>query len=349
MEQIRKVGLELGTFENKNLQSVIKITGQLKLAPQNKASVSAMTAGRVKEIHIHPGHYVKKGAILATIQNPDFINWQQAYLEVQGALMYLDKEYIRLQELVEKEIAPKKELEKVLSERSIAQAKLKGLRSKMKVVGIKTPDTGSEDLKSTVNIYSPIKGFIEEININTGVFVEAHQSLFEIVDNHNLHIDFMVFEKDLPSITVGQMIQFTLQSNPEKVRSAKVFSIGKVLDEKQRTISIHATIVDDKKDLLQGMYVEGRVILEDRQVPALPEEAIAQDNGLHYIFIEEEVHEDETHFKKVPVMKLAADFGYVQIDPLEELENRSGIVTKGAYFLMAQSKKGEEGAGHHHH
>ena len=84
-------------------------------------------------------------------------------------------------------------------------------------------------------------------------------------------------------------------------------------------------------------------------VLALPEEAVAIDNGLHYIFIKEEEHEDETHFMKIPVLKLASDFGYVQIDPLEALEDNTEIVTYGAYFLMAQSKKGEEGAGGHHH
>ena len=65
--------------------------------------------------------------------------------------------------------------------------------------------------------------------------------------------------------------------------------------------------------------------------------------------VEEEEHEDEVHFKKIPVLKITSDFGYVQIDPLEKLEENTEIVTDGAYFLMAQSKKGEEGAGGHHH
>ena len=46
-EQIQKVGLKMGTFENKNLQSTIKVNGQLELPPQNKASVSSIASGKV--------------------------------------------------------------------------------------------------------------------------------------------------------------------------------------------------------------------------------------------------------------------------------------------------------------
>jgi cobalt-zinc-cadmium efflux system membrane fusion protein len=348
-EQIQKIGLELGTFENKNLQSTLKVSGKLELPPQNKASVSSIVAGKILNIHVKPGQYVNKGGALATIQNPDFIDWQQEYLEVKGELIYLDKELTRQEDLVNKEIAPQKQLEKVASERAIAHAKLQGLKSRMEVVGIPIPDQEIQELLTTAIVRSPISGFVRSIKMNTGTYSEPNQELFEIVDNHHLHIDFMVFEKDLAFIKNGQIIQFSLQSKPKEVMTAKIFAIGKALDEERRTISIHAEIIDDKDHLLPGMYVEGRIILEDQKVPALPEEAIAIDNGLYYIFVKEEEHEDEIHFRKIPVIKINSDFGYIQVESLEKLEDNAEIVVNGAYFLMAQSKKGEEGAGGHHH
>ncbi len=348
-EQIQKVGLKLGSFESKNLQSTLKVSGKLELPPQNKASVSSIVAGKIINIHVKPGQYVKKGTALATLQNPDFIDWQQEYLEVQGELIYLEKEYSRQKDLVNKEIAPQKQLEKVASERAIAHAKMQGLKSRMEVVGIDIPSQEAAELVTTTVVRSPINGFVRTIKMNTGTYSEPNQELFEIVDNHHLHIDFMVFEKDLPHIKTGQIIQFSLQSKPKEVMTAKIFAIGKALDEEKRTVSIHAEITDDKEHLLPGMYVEGRIILEDQKVPALPEEAVAIDNGLYYIFVKEEEHEDEIHFKKIPVLKTNSDFGYIQVDPLEKLEDNAEIVVNGAYFLMAQSKKGEEGAGGHHH
>ena len=344
--QMQKIGLELGSFEDKNLKSTLKVNGQLELPPQNKADVSAIAAGKITRIHVQPGQRVKKGTALASLQNPDFIEWQQTYLETEGELLYLNKEWERQKDLVEKEIAPQKRLDKIESERVIAQAKLKGLKSKLQLLGIGIP---SGDLISTISVNSPLNGYVREIKVNMGAFVNPEHSLFEIVDNHHLHIDLKVFEKDLPYIKESQTIQFSLQSQPNKMMNAYIFAIGKALDVEERTVAIHAEIKDEKAELLPGMFVEARIILEDKKVPTLPEEAITVDKGLYYIFVKEEEHEAETHFKKVPILKGVTDFGYTEVKLLETLSPNAEIVIKGAYFLMAQSKKGEAGGGGHHH
>ena len=343
--QMEKIGLKLGGFELKNLKSTVKVSGELELPPQNKADVSAMAAGKITQINVRPGQRVRKGTVLARLQNPDFIEWQQSFLETEGELLFLNKEWTRLKDLVAKEISPKKQLDKIESERAIAQAKLKGLKSRMQLLGIQTP-TG--DLASSISLRSPMNGYVREIKANTGVFVQPEMSLFEIVDNHHLHIDLKVFEKDLPYIKEGQNIQFSLQSQPDELMEAYIFAIGKALDRAERTVDVHAEIKEEKANLLPGMFVEARIILGDKKVPTLPDDAITVDKGLFYIFVKEEVHEDETHFKKVPVLKGVSDFGFTEIQLLEALPENAEIVTEGAYFLMAQSKKGEEGAGHHH-
>ena len=343
--QMEKIGLKLGGFEQKNLKSTVKVNGELELPPQNKADVSAMVAGKITQISVQPGQRVKKGTVLARLQNPAFIEWQQQYLETEGELLYLNKEWTRLKDLVTKEISPKKQLDKIESKRAIAQATLKGLKAKLQLLGLGTP---ADKLYSTIALRSPMDGYVREIKANTGVFVQPELSLFEIVDNHHLHIDLKVFEKDLPYIKEGQIIQFSLQSQPDELMNAYIFAIGKALDREQRTVDIHAEIKEEKANLLPGMFVEARIILGDKKVPTLPDDAITVDKGLFYIFVKEEVHEAETHFKKIPVLKGVTDFGYTEVKLLESLPENAEIVTEGAYFLMAQSKKGEEGAGHHH-
>lgn len=344
--QMKNIGLQMGALEQKNLKATVKVNGQLELPPQNKAHISAIAAGKITKIHVQPGQYVKKGTRLATLLNPALIDWQQSFLETEAELVYLNKEWARQKELVQKEIAPQKKLDKISSERAIAQAKLKGLQSKLQMVGIGTP-TG--ELKSHIAIHAPINGFVRNINVTTGAYVQPEENLFEVVDNHHLHIDLHVFEKDLSYIKKGQRIQFSLQSKPAEVMEAKIFAIGKALDEARRTVSVHAEIQDEKTELLPGMFVEARILVEDKKVPALPDEAITTDKGLKYIFVKEEEHEEETHFLKVPVLTGVSDFGYTEVTLLEELPDKAQIVTEGAYFLMAQSKKGEEGGGHHHH
>lgn len=347
--QIKKVDLRFGQMESKNLKATLKVNGQMELPPQNQANVSALAPGKISRIFVKPGQYVKKGATLASLQNPEFIEWQQAYMETKGEMIYLDQELARQKDLVKKEIAAQKQLDKIQSEHAIASARLNGLGAKLKVLGIPIPTDLTSELTAYNQVYSPIAGYVRQIKINTGAFVSPEQELFEIIDNHHLHIDLTVFEKDIPYITEGQKLLFSLQSNPKEVMEARVFAIGKALDEQLRAIKVHAEMVSDKSNLLPGMYVEARIILDNKEVAALPEEAITVDRGLYYIFVVEEAHGDEIHFKKIQVLTGAQDFGYIEVDPLEPLPNNTQIVTSGAYFLMAQSKKGEEGAGGHHH
>lgn len=346
--QLRKIQLELGKIEQKNLKSMLKVNGQMELPPQNQADVSALAPGRITKIHVKPGQFVQRGTILASLQNPDFIEWQQAYLETKGELMFLEKELVRQQGLVKKEIAAQKQLDQVESSHAIASARLKGLASKLETIGLPIPKDATANFTAYNNLASPIKGYVRKIKINTGSYVSSEQELFEIVDNHHLHIDLTVFEKDIPYIFEGQKLLFSLQSNPKEVMEAKVFAIGKALDEELRAIKVHAEMVSEKPTVLPGMYVEARIILEDQSVPALPEEAITVDKGLQYIFVKDHVDGDHVAFRKVQVIPGAEDFGYVEVNPLEDLTDDTQIVVAGAYFLMAESKKGEEGGGHSH-
>ena len=347
--QMEKIGLELGRFEMKNLRSTLKVNGQMELPPQNEAHVSSLAEGRISTIFVRPGQKVRKGAHLARLENPEFVQWQQEYLEAMARLEYLDLEVARQSELTRDKIAPRKHLEEVTSERKMTLARMKGLQARMELTGLPVPESVEGTLVKELTVVSPISGFVKEIRINTGVFIDRSTELFEIVDNHHLHLDLKVFEKDLTNIGIGQKIFFSLQNDPGRVMEAAIFAIGKALNEADRTLKVHAEMLQDHEHLLPGMYVEARIIVEDRKVQALPEDAITLDQGLSYIFIKEEVHEEETHFRKVAVMTGARDFGFVEVTPLEEIAEGDNIVTKGAYFLMAQTKKGEEGAGHHHH
>ena len=346
--QLQKIQVRYGKIEQKNLKSMLKVNGQVELPPQNQADVSALAPGRIAKVHIKPGQSVKRGTVLASLQNPDFIGWQQAYLETKGELMFLEKELVRQKDLVKKEIAAQKQLDQVESSHAVASAQLKGLASKLKTLGLPIPADASAEFTSFINITSPITGHIEEIKINTGTYVSAEQQLFEIVDNHHLHLDLTVFEKDIPYLFRGQKLLFSLQSNPKEVMEAEVLAVGKALDEEIRAVSVHAHMMNQKPTILPGMYIEARIILEDQSVPALPEEAITLDKGLRYIFVKDHVDGDHVAFRKVQVIPGAEDFGYVEVNPLEDLTDDTQIVVAGAYFLMAESKKGEEGGGHSH-
>lgn len=346
--QMKRIDLELGAMEKKNLSGTIRANGVVEIPPQNIASVSSLLSGRVQKIHVKMGQYVKKGSILASIQYPELIDWQKELLIAEGELIFLEKEYERQKALLEKEIAARKKFEKVESELRIAQAKKKGLEAKLRMLGL-NPQKDRDQLISSLAIRSPISGSVNAINVNTGSITRAQQVLFDILDTHHVHLSLKVFEKDLPFVELGKDIAFSLQSKPAEGMKARVFSIAERMHEEDRSIDVHAEIENEERKLLPGMFVEARIIKETTTVQALPASAISTDKGLEYIFVKEEQIGNETHFRKLAVMTGKKDMGFVEIKALEKMTGKEEIVINGAYYLMAMSKKGEEGAGGHSH
>jgi cobalt-zinc-cadmium efflux system membrane fusion protein len=345
--QIEKIGLVMGVLEHKNLRKVLKVNGKLELPPQNEASVSSLMGGVLDKIYVRQGEYITKGKALARLTHPDIIQLQEDYYTTMVTIDRIEKTLARQQKLAEQNIPAQQQLDDLQAEHKAAQARVKGLTTRMQMLGIKM-DPSADSYQESIFLRAPISGYVRQINFNTGAFINPQNAVFDMVDNHHIHIDLMVYEQDIPYLKEGQKISFMLQSNPQDVMEARVFAIGKALEETERAVRVHAEIENEKGNLLPGMYVEARVILDDMPKPCLPEEAVAIDKGLAYIFVKEGEEEGEVHFKKVQVITGATDRGYIEVTPLEDLAEDVAIVHQGAYFLMAQTKKNEGGGGHHH-
>ncbi len=79
-EQLNTVGITLGKVEKKELGSVIRTNGELKLNPQDKADVTSLIGGIVRKIRVIEGQQVKAGQTVAYIENTEIVEMQKNYL-----------------------------------------------------------------------------------------------------------------------------------------------------------------------------------------------------------------------------------------------------------------------------
>ena len=98
-EQQELAKLEIGKIEKRNMADLIKCTGSIEVPPHFIASVSPVMEGFIQRINYYPGNFVEKGAVLATLQHPDFIILQQNYIEAKSQVEYYREEYKRQGEL----------------------------------------------------------------------------------------------------------------------------------------------------------------------------------------------------------------------------------------------------------
>ena len=348
--QFKAANIQLGTFSKKNLSEVIEANGYTKLPPQNQADVSVQTTGIIKSILFKEGQYVNKGQTLATIESPEFARLQEAYLTSKSNLNYLKLEFERQKTLNEEEVNSKKTFQKTKSDYEIEKARYNSLQMQLNVFNI----NANGEATATVGVKAPISGYVTTINIKIGSNVEIGKPLLSIVDNSKLHVDLLVYEKDLYKIEVGQTVRFIFTNQNEVEITGKVFSIGKAFENDTKAVAVHVEIANNNQKLISGMYVNALINLGTKEVFALPEDAIVKADGRAYIFVLEEGHEEKNetekmnHFQRIEVKTGTTQLGYTQVTLLQKIEPNAKIVLKGAYYVQSHLLKSEGGGGHAH-
>lgn len=366
-DQIKSVGISLGSIEMKELTSTVKANGLLRVPNNNKATITSIYGGVIKTLNVQVGSIVKKGQVIATIANPEFIQLQEEYLTTNSRITYAEQEYRRQRELFDNDAGAKKNLQSSDAELKTLRTKKASLLRQLQMMGISPGKVNNGNMRSGLVITAPISGTVSSISAQIGSYVDVSSPVAEVIDNNSIHLDLQVFEKDLPKMRVGQIVHFKLTNNPEIEYDAMVYSVGSSFENESKTVSVHGTVTGNKAGLIDGMNITGIVSLDKNTTPAVPNEAIVEADGKYYIFIrtdkKPEEHEEEPgnsqkeekgkpaqqqktlNFEKVEVIKGTSDMGYTAITAVKGIPADARIVVKGAFFVNA---KLSNSGGHEH-
>ena len=344
-EQAETIGLELKQIEEKSLGNSVKVTGILELYPQYKANISPFVGGNVSSIKVIEGDKVRKGQVLAYLQHPDIISMQQEFQEKNDELVFLQQDFERKQTLFDKGVSSAKEFQMAQSKFRSTTSSVNALRSKLELLRLNISKIKSGEIYASVPITSPIGGFVDEVMVSLGDYVAPQTKMFAVSDNSEIHVDLKVYEKDIYKIKEGQQIYFTVASKPDELLEAKIHAIGKTFETDPKAIHVHADIHNEDKELLPGMYVEGRIVQGEKMALAVPEDAIVKNGEKTFIFVEDKDNREENklRFNMIPVNTGMIDLGYVEISLPAGISKDITIVTKGAYILSSEMIKAELG------
>ncbi|WP_194850766.1 efflux RND transporter periplasmic adaptor subunit [Nonlabens antarcticus] len=342
-DQYNLAEIETGVIEMRNLSNIIKLNGVIDVEPESMASVSAPLGGYLKTAGRLPGEAIKKGQVLATIENPEFITIQQGYLESLSKLQFLDEEFNRQKKLREEDINSAKIFQQVSSDYRITQGRVKAYEQQLALAGISSNSVKNGNITRTANLYAPISGFIKESNVNIGDYVSPQDVLFEIVDLNDIHLALNAFEKDLANIKIDQTVKFSLSNDNMFNRTAAVFLIGKATGNDRMT-PVHCHInEDDQQGLLPGMYVKAWLESGTNKQSAIPSEAIVQYQGKDYVILQSKEVESGYTFKLEQVKKGIEQEGYTAITFAEGADAQNfELVTKNAYSILSALRNSEE-------
>ncbi|MBB3695909.1 efflux RND transporter periplasmic adaptor subunit [Flammeovirga yaeyamensis] len=343
--QFKNMNMELGKLQKMDIGEYVMTNGTLEVPPQNDAAVTAIIGANIKKIYVIEGEKVKKGQLLAYLYHPDLIKLQTDYQVKSHQLEFLKEEFERQKKLYDEKVGSGKEYQKASADYYSTLGDVNGLSAQIKMLGLNASKIKSGQIFENVPVYAPLSGYIKAVGVKTGQYVLPQTEMFHVINLEDIHVDLMVYEKDVAKVKEGQKVIFTTEMHPEKIRTASIFNIGRAFEEGPKAVHLHADIHDLKEELISGTYVRGKIMFNSNEVSALPKAAVVQEGTEHFVFTVEKEGK-EWSFKPVQVNIGNEDNGQIEIKLLEEVEISADFALNNAYYLMAEMKKAE--AEHHH-
>lgn len=344
--QFEALDMKLDTLAHRLMTGFVEANGHLEVPPQSEANVTPIIGGNVTAIKVIEGDEVKKGEVLAYLSHPNIIKVQTDYLNTMNRLKFLEKDFARQEKLYQAGVGSGETFQKAQSQLESEKAHLKGMEAQLRQLNINPQSLKDGNIQQQIPVRSPIDGAVQAVNIKTGQFVQAQVNMFEIINTHHVHADLMVFEKDVAKVEKGQKVYFNITSQPEKEWVAKILSIGKNFEQEPKALHVHAEIENRTGNLVPGMFVRGKIEVENNSTTAFPEAAIAKKGDKFFVFTAEK-EGNAWSFKPKEVITGARDNGWTEVKFPGEIAADAKFAFNNAYYLMAEMNKGE-GGGHHH-
>lgn len=336
--QLKNSTIETGKVEQKSISSLLKVNGIIEVPPQNMVSVSVPMGGYLKSTKLLSGMHISKGEVIATLEDQQYIQLQQDFLIAKAHFTSIEAEFERQKELNRSKASSDKVFQQAQTEYISQKVTIKALEEKLKLIGINPSKLNENNISRTINLYSPINGFVSAVNQNIGKYITPTDVLFELVNPEDIHLAITVFEKDLDKIAIGQKIIAYNNTSPDKKYTCEIILISKDIS-KERAVTVHCHFDKYDKTLIPGMYMNAEIEVATNNGFVISDEGLVRFEGKEYVFTKSSANKFEIHEVKTQ----NSENGFTQIIFANNIDPKDKtFVLKGAYTLLMKMKNMEE-------
>jgi cobalt-zinc-cadmium efflux system membrane fusion protein len=294
--------------------------------------------GYLKNTSLLPGMFVQKNSVIATMEDQQYIDLQQNYLSTMAKLQYAEKEYQRQKDLNQNQASSDKVFQQAEADFKNLKIAKRALSEKLRLIHINPNSLTEQSISKSVNILSPISGYVSKVNVNIGKYVGPTDVLFELINPDDIHLNIKVFEKDIQKLHIGQTLYAYNNSNPTEKYICKIILISQDISNNDHSAEVYCHFEKYDKNLLPGMYMNADIELKNETQLSIQKEAIVSFEDKEYVFVKK----GNNQYEMTEVVLGTAENNFIAITNSEVLKDQE-IVIKGAYTLLMQLKnKAEE-------
>jgi membrane fusion protein, heavy metal efflux system len=326
------------------ISEYITLNGLLEAPPQNVVSVTAPLGGFVKSTPLLQGLHIHKGDVLAELENPDFIQLQEDYLQTADQFELAQKDLKRQEALRAGEANSEKTLQESRSKLNQLEIRKQGLKQKLAMISIDVNGLTASNITRRVVLRSPVNAYVKTVSMNVGKYFGPQDILAELVDTDHLHVELTAYEQDIPKLKEGQEIQFSLANRPDEMHNAHVYLVGKSLTN-ERSVPVHGHLEHDDSKFIPGQSVKAFIEIGADSLYSIESSAIATMEAKTVVF--EKTGKDSYQMHEVKVLRKNNDFTAFEF--LSGKPQRSAeLVTEGVHTLMSVLMNVDDEEGHAH-
>ncbi|MGQ9800263.1 MAG: efflux RND transporter periplasmic adaptor subunit [Candidatus Saccharicenans sp.] len=326
-EAMSLAGIKIMTLAPRSLRPELLVPAEVVLNPRAYYRLTARVSGRVEELLVYQGDRVRPGQVVARLFSLPYL---ESLTELRLAAERLDK--------LTRQQSPEQET---------ARALLESAREKLKLLGLSDKEIEAlPDLPSGNSLYeirSPASGQVVSTSVYPGDTLEAGALLMEIAAFDRLWIEGRVQEKDQGLVSPGQEAIVRTGAYPGEEFKGTVTFISPVLDTATRTLKVRVEAANPGGRLKPGMYVDLALLLPEKTVLTVPQEAVVEISGRKTIFIPQ----GPGVFISREIQTGSPIKGWLPV--ISGLESGQEFVAAGAFMLKAELLKHTLGEGDHHH
>ncbi|MEX0880661.1 MAG: efflux RND transporter periplasmic adaptor subunit [Thermoanaerobaculia bacterium] len=307
------IGVVLTPVAMRPMTREVRTVGRVEYDERRLAFVNTKFAGWIERLDVDfTGIFVRKGQTLMAIYSPELVSAQEEYLLALRAVRSLSAGTNVSRELLDA-------TRRRLLSWDIREDHIKELET-----------TGKT--RRTLDIHSPISGYVIEKMALQGLRVEPGMNLYKIADISRVWIDAAIYEYEVPLIKLGQEARVDLSYAPGEVLRGKVSYVYPYLDEKTRTVRVRLEFPNPHAALKPGMYAD--VVLEAKgdEALAVPQTAVLDTGSRKLVF----VSRGEGRFDPREIKTGYLAGGYYQV--LEGLAQGEKVVTSANFLIDSESQ-----------
>jgi Cu(I)/Ag(I) efflux system membrane fusion protein len=219
----------------------IHMVGKIDYDETRVGTITSWVNGRIDKLFVdYTGSYVQRGQAMVNIYSPELITAQAELIQALAA-------YNRSKD-------SNNAIIKKTSARTLAAS-----REKLRLLGLDDKQLrGIEKLgKPTDNITltAPLSGIVIKKDVNEGMYVKTGSPIYTLADLDRVWVILEAYESDLQAISIGQEVNFTVESYPGTAFKGEVAYIDPLVNDKSRTVRVRLNVDNQDAKLKPGMFV----------------------------------------------------------------------------------------------